>query len=128
MKLENQVCSLELSKQLKSLGVKQDSLFFWIREKLKLVTDINYPPSGKELFYNEGFVNDMTVCYSAFTVAELGEMLPIYCTIQRTATSWLGSYTDEMNCHIKKDDTEANARAKMLIYLIKQGLVKGCDV
>lgn len=29
MKLEQQVVSLELAKQLKELGVKQDSLFYW---------------------------------------------------------------------------------------------------
>ena len=29
MKLEDQVCSLELAKKLKELGVKQDSLFYW---------------------------------------------------------------------------------------------------
>ncbi|GAH25167.1 unnamed protein product, partial [marine sediment metagenome] len=29
MKTEDQVCSLELAKQLKELGVKQDSVFFW---------------------------------------------------------------------------------------------------
>ena len=29
MKLEEQVCSLELAKELKELGVKQDSMFYW---------------------------------------------------------------------------------------------------
>jgi hypothetical protein len=29
MKLENQVCSLDLAKRLKELGVKQDSYFKW---------------------------------------------------------------------------------------------------
>ena len=29
MKIENQVCSLELAKKLKELGVEQDSYFFW---------------------------------------------------------------------------------------------------
>ena len=32
MKLQNQVCSLELSKKLKELGVKQESLWYWIRD------------------------------------------------------------------------------------------------
>jgi len=29
MKLEDQVCSLELAKRLKELGVEQESLFYW---------------------------------------------------------------------------------------------------
>ena len=29
MKLEQQVCSLELAKELKKLGVKQKSEFYW---------------------------------------------------------------------------------------------------
>ena len=32
MKLENQVCSLELAKKLKELGVKQESLFWWCKD------------------------------------------------------------------------------------------------
>jgi hypothetical protein len=32
MNLEQQVCSLELAKRLKELGVKQDSFFFWKRD------------------------------------------------------------------------------------------------
>ena len=30
MKLENQVVSLEIAKSLKELGVKQESLFYWV--------------------------------------------------------------------------------------------------
>ena len=29
MKIESQVCSLELAKKLKELGVKQESLYYW---------------------------------------------------------------------------------------------------
>ena len=30
MQLEQQVCNLELSKRLKELGAKQDSLWWWV--------------------------------------------------------------------------------------------------
>ena len=69
--LEKQVTSLELSMQLEKLGVKQDTLLYWIQyttsDGLKgewVVTQL-YDPWG-------GIIKP----YSAFTVAELGEMLP----------------------------------------------------
>jgi uncharacterized membrane protein len=33
MKLEQQVCSLELAQKLKELGVKQDSTVWWMRQQ-----------------------------------------------------------------------------------------------
>jgi len=79
--LENQVCSLELSKRLKELGIKQESLFYWI-EDYELYSDepqLLYAPT--EQFSNgNGELdwprNNPENCHSAFTVAELGELLP----------------------------------------------------
>lgn len=64
MKLEQQVSNLELSKKLKGLGVKQESLFMWIDEEgdIKLHKDDGYRPANPSINY---FV------YSAFTVAEI---------------------------------------------------------
>lgn len=62
MKLENQVCSLELAKKLKELGVKQKSLFCWVYQD-----DIE----RYELVYMPGHH-----WVSAFTASELGDMLP----------------------------------------------------
>lgn len=65
LKIEDQVCSLELAKKLRELGVKQESVWRWIE----------YPDltriAGPEEF---GFASTAKV-YSAFTVAELGRML-----------------------------------------------------
>lgn len=75
MKLENQVVSLELAKQLKELGVKQDSLF-----------EYRQFSNGDELFWSKPILvgeipNKMGLAdvgfgsCSAFTVAELYNLL-----------------------------------------------------
>lgn len=128
MKLENQVCSLELSKQLKKLGVKQDSIWYWKQHfekgyKWILVKKRNTAGFKQLLLRKKGSENNDGFLFSAFTVAELGEMLP-------EKVCWRGY----VNCNKKwsfqfeefkaEDKTEANARAKMLIYLIENNLTK----
>lgn len=64
MKLQSQVCSLELAQKLKTLGVKQESLFVWTT-KGQLWRDIDLI---------EEYTKDVgEVSCAAFTVAELGE-------------------------------------------------------
>lgn len=76
MKLEEQVCSLELAKRLKELGVKQNALWGWV--KPAKTREWRIEPTG--LYFNEnhiirqGWVGKHV--YDAFTVGELGEMLP----------------------------------------------------
>src|SRR6185369_17718313 len=80
VKLESQVCSLELAKRLKELGVKQESLFIWSAwvshspEENTDCHDLHWEVVSKE-FGNPGW-------YSAFNVAELGEILPTECVMQ----------------------------------------------
>lgn len=109
MKLEQQVTSLEISKHLQELGVKQESLFlwFWHEEKYEIVY------KGK--FYG----NDEL---SAFTVAELGEIIKDT-SFRLPEWSGLSWYLDE---RIKNDEDfniEADARGKMLIYLLENNLI-----
>jgi hypothetical protein len=66
MKLEEQVVSLELARRLKELGVKQESAFYWYDGEMLF----SRSPLGQAHTYNE------TITFSAFTVAELGEILP----------------------------------------------------
>jgi len=126
MKLEDQVCNLELSKKLKNLGVKQESLFYWVL--------VNPQVNQWELTVKENaksFLNKDKV--SAFTASELGEMLPNYTEIKKcfpkniTGTFWQVSYIQPKPylTHFEDDDTEANARAKMLVYLLENNLMKG---
>ena len=115
--LTNHVVSLDLAKELKELGVKQESLFWW-RSPL--------PHHGwKDWSLGEGELGHGTESFSAFLASELGEMLPSeYRSRKNLQTS---GYTCEKanETSVRADAaTEADARAKMLIHLIKQGIVK----
>jgi len=122
MKLEQQVCSLELAKRLRELEVKQESLFWWHDGCSALVK-----PHVKR--QNDYCVGTQNGSVSAFTVAELGEMLPIeyisqrrpYGSIGANEYRWLtGKYDDD---YVISASTEADARAKMLIYLLEKKLI-----
>ena len=124
MTLESQVCSLELAKRLKELGVKQESVHYWCD-----------PSDGNKR--GIGFIRDNHVGYkvycSAFTVAELGEMLPIgaesYKTDPRLAVHKNGKwqtnvYVNTLVNRVREfADTEADARAKTLVYLLENKLI-----
>lgn len=116
MKLENQVISLEIAKRLKELNVNQfQSYFQWVIDE--------YPIKGRSYISNNGdeieLGNDRV---DAFTVAELGEMLPRkYQTEHYNNGDWYCSNQDgKRYCYA---DTEADARGKMLIYLLENKLI-----
>jgi hypothetical protein len=124
MKLEQQVCSLELAQKLKKLGVKQESLYYW--------SDHTIPAT----LWNEGAINkmadDFSLLDSAFTVAELGLLLPYGSKSFVGSTSgekcnwtteWHGANKDWAEGNMKFADTEADARAKMLCYLLENKLI-----
>lgn len=112
MQLQNQVTSLELSKRLRELNVKQESIFRY--HEYEHGMEIEFDPSGTEL--------------SAFTVAELGEMLkesdyelPWFFKheVAYPTGAWQWSTISEDSIEM----TERDARAAMLIYLLEQGLL-----
>jgi len=125
MKIEDQVCSLELSKRLKELGVKQESYFQW-RGFDCGETEITFIvlPVG-EIPEEVGIAKIGFGVFAAFTVAELGEILPGFCHSYRFENRWVCT-TNDVNIifRIENEKTEADARAKMLVYLIEQGIVK----
>lgn len=112
MTLEQQVTSLELSKKLKELGYPQRGLFCWIEGCLMSTYDYS----------------TMIMDFVAPTVAELGEKLPKkWHTIKIDRARWIGGL-DPMDNEMREKyrdygaveaQTEADARAKMLIRLLE---------
>lgn len=135
MKLEQQVCSLELAKKLKELGVKQSSVFWWTDEELVIL-----PPDMKrdwKVTFHKDLYPEKAKYVSAFTVAELGEMLPYVVGVKKIkhtheyflqcgklALGWHILYENGGNTlFATTGHTEAGARASMLTYLLENNLI-----
>ncbi len=159
MKLEQQVCSLDLAKRLKELGVRQESLFYWrlgyhtsekfdkgvslgkegiISDKYELTYDPKPRYTTANVKWNQ---RDLAILeeseVAAFTVAELGEMLPtargfsylvtVKSRVSKTKHFWKCFYfhaEEGGEIDAVMADTEADARAKMLIYLLENKLLQ----
>lgn len=145
--LEQQVVSLELAKRLKELNVKQESYFYWNTDKAFIGEDNMYVVQKKDCrSVKDGYSIDE---YSAFTVAELGEMLPVIVdtkdargtfdfVISKTFSDkkWFVGYSKINLGRIHSDDqhytlagqqyerTLADALGKMLIYLLENNLIE----
>jgi len=140
MKLNKQVCSLEFAKRLKSLNVKQDSLFYWFNmgggfflqyfDKLAEYADENEMEGTKKDWaknYMKKYGDDNN--FSAFTVAELGELLPAGYLTKKVSSGreWKCYYSDHAGNKLQEATTcenEADCRAKMLEYLIENNLLE----
>ena|SRR6187402_2783288 len=126
MKTELQVCSLEQAKKLKELGVEQlVSLFEW--------TVYCPDPTGEKYYYivmdnNHPDAGHAEIIASAFTVAELGIMLPLYCDSRKDGSWWVCDEGLTGNCVEFHADTEAEARAAMLIYILENSLTTSQDI
>ena len=136
MKIEDQVCSLELAKRLRALGVKQESQWYYRRHKERENPEYEriYPPSLIPIDYpldtrDGDYYLPGEYDISAFTVAELGEKLSLAHYSFRSGNVWDESRWEcsygNSNSHIA--NTEADARAKLLIYLIENELIKQAE-
>lgn len=135
MKLQDQVCALEQARLLHKMGIAQHGYFFWhletphIDKALDLWTIIN-DQSDVDLYQD----------VSAFSVAELGAMLPFEllnaaCMDTRkvinNSDSSVGIWKYKHLWMIRTIEntrsinfkTEAEARAAMLIYLLENKLL-----
>lgn len=119
--LEQQVCSVMYAQELAKLGVSQDSVWYWYKkaDEDKYRVYGKDPPTG-----------DFHIICSAYTVAELGELLRsmglvinccIYCSIYTDGRIY-SLIRDKKEIYFetkeKNRTTEADARATMLIYLL----------
>jgi len=117
MVLERQVCSLNLAKELKELKVYQDSLFCYCLD-----------PTERE------YIHLSSPCHhdhcAAFTAGELGELLPDGFVAFREGHYWKlkvqpGLKVIKVNGKLYLPSmTEADARARGLIYLLENKLAK----
>lgn len=146
MNIENQVCTKEQAERLAALGITQESYFYHYQQILNGVTTFEIYTAGHFDFglwsVNESVERAISgesknKIYSAFTVAELGVMLPeFYCSYRyfnnENGPFWK-CYNDG-NSEYPEDDgvelcpTEAQARAAMLIYLLEYDHITASEV
>lgn len=153
MKLNEQVCTLEQAKRLKELGVIQNSLWYWntIYLGAPQLSLYNKNSTSQDFFkcgvsaYNGLDISDfMEPYYSAFTVAELSNALPLQVKgrlelykFRRNDGLWFVHYSyivkDPEQCEYLMlpsitDYNEATACCAMLIYLLEKNLVTAGEV
>lgn len=132
-----QVSNLELSKILNNLGFKEDSVWEWVflPKGIPCEEGCSYK-SGWRLSRKSSVKLEK---YNAYTVAELGKALLEKYYSRRTGRSNDESYVcesfesggdgsfEESEHKIYGNtyaDTEANSRTKLLIYLVKNKIIK----
>ena len=126
MKLESQVVSLEHARKLKELGVRQESAFYWIGSDLLSSPEAHDTLGRLTWPKKEAWI-------SAFTVAELGEMLPDTVVLSngkthvlvtgKTVGLWEVGYRNGSAPLFFRHTSEADARAKCLVYLIENKII-----
>ena len=129
LKLEAQVPSLELCKKLKSFSYPQEGLFWWTNTwdkdewQVDMYPIIEVMKDGKKR---------KPVKFIAPTVAEMGEWLPNYVKddtnyLQIVKSNdgkfWFIQYDNGFGNMETEGKTEANARAKCLIWLVENDYI-----
>lgn len=113
MRLEDQVVSLDTAKRLKELGVAHRSLFHW--ERLQ---------NGKHYLQRDEYVGSFCEeTYAAFTVAELGELLPEWCSSSRDHDGLWEAYPPALYNDIppvRGQSSEAEARGLLLAEIMEK--------
>jgi hypothetical protein len=124
MNLQDQVCTLKQAKRLMVLGVRQDvSHAAWLRNECHDEKTFWCWPVEAQGISNKGYSAPAKGClegFSAFSVAELGLMLGSVQPPQKSTHGLLYWY-DIIGDRFRKFETEALARAELVIHLLEKG-------
>jgi hypothetical protein len=148
MQLEDQFISLELSKKLKMLNVKQDSLFYFVSGQISKdyyaivstqffghIKDIKTGLISYPELTDANMLTDIDgiEIYSAFLASELLEMTPVMAgfgcelmngiDIQKYKRLWCARYYNH-SIIPEPSDSIPNAVAELIIYLIENNFWK----
>lgn len=114
MNEDDQVTSLHISRELDRAGLRHEGLFHW-----------TYTPMFNAYTLQRSSARRQTIAdIPAFTVAELGELLPPRYISYRFDKVWFCAEMDNNVIPVMRGETEADARGKMLAYLIKNKIIK----
>lgn len=120
--IEQQYTSLEISKRLKELGVRQDLEKGWIFDELNQKWEMNNKLVFDRL-YEIKVKTRPKECFAAYSVAEIGELMqrnshhfPMCCETNK----WCWSDGDKSI----EASTEADCRGLLLIHLIEKRIIK----
>lgn len=122
MNLSEQVTNLELSEKLKSLNVKQESLFYYL----------NMYDGSHHILYIDKLSHTKDHYISCYTASELLEFYPKFINdwifrIEKYPSEFEVKYcdrNDEKRLCVEFDKNLCNALAKMLIHLIENKIIE----
>ena len=132
MKLKDIVCDFEYAERLQELGIDRKTLF-------------KYGRGNSDDWSVIGCFDHCWQWLRAFSVAELGEMLPSIIKIDELGSYITHGYRSQTGCYVLymqhvcdpldvyddkffQDPKEANARAKLLIWLIENNHIRVKDL
>lgn len=139
MKIQNQVCTLQQAQKLKAIGIDQDTAFCFVESKGQNTFCLY---TTEEIHIERGYTQDRV---AAFSVAELGAMISdMIDQNDITVHSYFNDHLGEWDCEARRrienektgemtwpivneeeGDTEAEARASMLLWLLEN---KECTI
>jgi hypothetical protein len=134
MKLEKQVCTKGQSKKMRELGIVQKSVFYYHPNFKRPVIGTTMTRQGKHSSADVMVCNLKPFSISAFTDSEMGvmiKMIGLYSAVNSVLGGWaihhINGYKEfefPQPGNMNNYDTEAEARADIIISLLERGVIK----